>query len=212
MRFDRCKKLFKEDFEKLQKVNILILGVGGVGGYALDCLYRSGIKNITIIDYDKFEESNQNRQIGSEEIGKYKTEVLSKKYPNIKAINRKITLDWLQTQTFENFDYIIDAIDDIKIKIELIIRFHKKLISSGGSAKKIDPFKIKYDNIHKTYNDPFLKKIRQELKKRNFYKNFKIIFSTEEPKCKELGSFVGVTGSFGLFLCSICINKILSLN
>ena len=69
MRFDRCKKLFKK-FEELQKLNILICGVGEVGGYVLDCLYRSGVKNITIIDYDTFDITNQNRQIGSEFVGK----------------------------------------------------------------------------------------------------------------------------------------------
>ena len=212
MRFDRCKKLFKNDFEKIQKAKILILGVGGVGGFALDCLYRSGVKNITIIDFDKFDESNQNRQIGSEEVGEYKVEVLAKKYPGIKAINQKITIEYLQTNLFDEFDYIIDAIDDIKVKVELILKYHKKLISSGGSAKRIDPSKIKYVDIYKTYNDPFLKKLRYELKKRGFNKNFKVVFSTEEPRCTELGSFVGVTGSFGLFICFICINKILSSN
>jgi tRNA A37 threonylcarbamoyladenosine dehydratase len=61
LRFDRCKKLFSNDFEKLQNAKILILGVGGVGAHALDCLYRSGLTNITIVDYDKYEITNQNR-------------------------------------------------------------------------------------------------------------------------------------------------------
>jgi tRNA A37 threonylcarbamoyladenosine dehydratase len=209
-KFDRCKKLFQNDFDKLQKVNILILGVGGVGGVALDCLYRSGINNITIIDFDKFDITNFNRQIGSEAIGEFKVEVLAKKYPGIKPICKKIDMQFLNSFDFDKFDYIIDAIDDIKIKVELIVRFYKKLISSGGSAKRIDPFKIEYKDIFQTYNDPFLKKIRQELKKKKFNKKFKVVFSTEEPICNEMGSFIGVSASFGLKLCAICIKKVIS--
>ena len=75
MRFQRCKMLFGEDnFKKLQQAKILILGVGGVGSYALDCLYRSGVSDITILDFDVYDESNQNRQIGSEAVGMVKVE------------------------------------------------------------------------------------------------------------------------------------------
>jgi len=74
----------------------------------------------------------------------------------------------------------------------------------------MDPTKIEYINIWKTYNDPFIKKIRDELKKEGFRKNFKVIFSSEDAKCKTKGSFIGVTGSFGLTMCSVTINKILS--
>lgn len=209
MRYDRCKKLFGDDFTTLQNAKILILGVGGVGGYALDCLYRSGVTNITIIDFDKFDITNQNRQIGSDAIGETKVEYLKKLYPNITAINQKIDINWINSFDFSSFDLILDAIDDIKPKIELIKKYHKKLISSGGSAKRIDPSQIQYVNIFKTYNDPFVKKIRTELKKVNFNKNFKIIFSSENPMCKDMGSFVGVTGSFGLMMCSIAIKKLI---
>ena len=109
-----------------------------------------------------------------------------------------------------SYDLILDAIDDIKPKIELIKRYYKKLISTTGSAKRIDPTKIEYINIFKTYNDPFAKKIRDLLKKERFNKNFKVIFSGELGRCKEMGSFVGVTGSFGLAMCSITIQKLLS--
>lgn len=210
MKHSRCKTLFKEDYEKLKNSRILILGVGGVGSFALDCLYRSGIENITIVDYDVFEESNQNRQIGSDATGELKVERLKQLYPNVTAINQKIDIEWIDNFDFEQFDLILDAIDDIKPKVEIIKRHHKKLISSGGSAKRIDPLKIEYINIFKTYNDPFLRRIRDELKKARFNKNFKIIFSSETPLCKELGSFAGVTGSFGLTMCSITIKKLLN--
>jgi tRNA A37 threonylcarbamoyladenosine dehydratase len=209
-KFERCKMLFGDDFEKIQRAKIIILGVGGVGGHALDCLYRSGVKDITIVDFDTYDETNQNRQIGSDELGSVKVERLAKLYPGIKPINVKIDLDWVEQNPLDKYDLILDAIDDIKPKIAIIKKYHKKLISSGGSAKRIDPTKIEYISIWKTFNDPFIRKIRYELKKANFTKNFKIIFSSEDPKCTTKGSFIGVTGSFGLTMCSIAINKILS--
>ncbi len=207
-KYDRCKKIFGDKFENLQNAKVIILGVGGVGGHALDCLYRSGITNITIVDYDTYEESNQNRQIGSENaLGKVKVDHLKTLYPNIKTINTKIDLQWVEQNNLDEYDLILDAIDDIKPKVQIIKRYHKKLISTTGSAKRLDPTKIEYINIWKTHNDPFAKKIREELKKIRFNKNFKVIFSSELPQCKELGSFVGVTGSFGLAMCAKAIEK-----
>jgi len=210
LKYSRCEKLFGDDFAKLQNAKIIILGVGGVGGFALDCLYRTGITNITIVDYDIFDETNQNRQIGSEAVGAIKVEHLKTLYPNVKAINKKIDIEWINDFDFSQYDLILDAIDDIKAKVELIRKYHKKLISTTGSAKRIDPTKIEYINIFKTFNDPFARKIRDELKKARFNKNFKVVFSSENPNCKDLGSFVGVTGAFGLTMCSIAIQKLLS--
>ncbi len=84
------------------------------------------------------------------------------------------------------------------------------MITSAGSAKRIDPTKIEYINIFKTYNDPFIKKLRDRLKKERFNKSYKVIFSSENPRCKEMGSFVGVTGAFGLTMCSVAIDKIIN--
>ena len=210
MKYERCKSLFGTDFDKLQNAKIIILGVGGVGGHALDCLYRSGVTNITIVDFDTYDESNQNRQIGSEALGKIKVEHLQSLYPNINIINERIDVQWVKDTDLSSYDFILDAIDDIYPKIELIKKYYKKLISTSGSAKRIDPTKIEYISIWKTFNDPFIRKIRNYLKKDNFKSKFKVIFSSENPKCTEKGSFIGVTGSFGLTMCSITINKILS--
>jgi tRNA A37 threonylcarbamoyladenosine dehydratase len=120
MRYQRCRLLLgEEDFAKLQNVNILILGVGGVGSYALDCLYRSGVANITIVDYDIFEESNQNRQIGSDAVGEYKTEALVKLYPGVTAIKQKIDMTCVETFDFDPYDLVIDAADTTKVKVEI---------------------------------------------------------------------------------------------
>ena len=211
MQYNRNKILFGDDFQKLQKANIVILGVGGVGGHALDCLYRSGVQNITIVDFDTFDISNQNRQIGSEAIGIKKIEHLKTLYPKIDIIDKKIDLDWIESFDFDRYDLILDAIDDIKPKVRLIKKYYKKLISTSGSAKRFDPTKIEYIDIFKTFNDPFIRKIREELKKEKFNKKFKVVFSSEEPQCKDMGSFVGVTGAFGLTMCSIACEKIISL-
>ena len=205
----RCKMLFGDNFDKFKNAKIIILGVGGVGGFALDCLYRSGIENITIVDFDKYDITNQNRQIGSDAIGKIKVEHLKTLYPNIIPICKKVDKEWIDNFNFDQFDLILDAIDDIDAKVYLIKKYHKKMITSAGSAKRIDPTKIEYINIFKTYNDPFVKKLRDRLKKERFTKSYKVIFSSENPNCKSMGSFVGVTGSFGLTMCSLAIKKIL---
>jgi tRNA A37 threonylcarbamoyladenosine dehydratase len=206
MKYDRCRKLFS-NFEKLQQLKVLICGIGGVGGYALDCLYKSGITNITAIDFDIFEIHNQNRQIGSEHIGEKKVEVFKKLYPKIEIIDTKITPQWVDKFEFDKFDFVIDAIDDIPAKIALIKKTYPKIISSMGAAKRVDPTKIEISNIWKTYNDPFAKIIRDRLKKDKFTKNFRVVFSNETPIRCEKGSFVGVTATFGMALCSEIVKK-----
>ncbi len=209
MRFDRCRTLFGDDFLKLQNAKVLIIGVGGVGSYALDCLYRSGVHHITIVDYDRYDITNQNRQIGSEAIGAYKTERLCELYPGIKTINSQVDIAWIKEFDFEHFDIVIDACDTTKVKIELAKKVYKKLIMSVGSAKRFDTSKIKVDSIWKSYGDALASKIRRELKKEKFDRNFKVVFSDEDAKCKEKGSCVAVTGTFGLAICSETIKKIL---
>ena len=102
MRFDRCKKLFSK-FEHLKELKVLICGVGGVGGYALDCLYRSGVINITIVDFDSFDITNQNRQIGSRYVGEKKVKVLSKLYPGITPIDMKLTPENIENLNLKKY-------------------------------------------------------------------------------------------------------------
>ncbi|MEJ2437720.1 MAG: ThiF family adenylyltransferase [Sulfurovaceae bacterium] len=210
-RFKRCEELFgDEEFAKIQKAKIIILGVGGVGSYALDCLYRSGISDITIVDYDHYDITNQNRQIGSEALGELKTTRLKELYPNIRTITQKIDIAWVESFDFSSYDLVIDACDTTKVKIELAKKEYKKLIMSVGSAKRFDASKIEVASIWKTHGDALASKIRTELKKAKFDRNFTVVFSSEAARCKEKGSFVGVTGSFGLMICSEAIKKILA--
>ena len=212
MKYDRTKKLFGEEtFNKFQDTKLLLLGVGGVGSFALDALYNTGITNITIVDFDTYEDSYMNRQLGSVgNIGRIKVDVMKENYPEVTAINLKITPEWIDEFDFSSYDYILDAIDDIKPKVHLIQRHYKKIITTSGGAKRIDPSKIEYKSIWDTYNDPFIRKIRTELKQKGFKKKFKVIFSSENPMCIEKGSFEGVTGSFGLMMASVTIQKILN--
>jgi tRNA A37 threonylcarbamoyladenosine dehydratase len=212
MQYDRTKKLFGENvFEKFKDVKLILLGVGGVGSFALDALYNTGITNITIVDFDTYEESNKNRQMGSHgNIGRIKVEALKEKYPEVTPIHVKITPEWIDNFDFSSYDYILDAIDDVKPKVHLIKKHFTKIISTSGGAKRIDPSKIEYISIWDTYNDPFIKKIRTELKAQGFKKKFKVIFSSELPLCLEKGSFEGVTGSFGLMMASVTIQKLVN--
>jgi len=199
----------EEDFSKVQKAKILILGVGGVGSYALDCLYRSGVNNITILDYDTYDETNKNRQIGSEAVGESKIDTLAKLYPGIQVIHQQMTMAWVESFDFRPYDIIIDAADTTKVKIELAKKEYKKLIMSVGSAKRFDTNKIEVASIWKTHGDALARKIRNELKKARFDRNFTVVFSPEEDKCKDKGSCVAVTGAFGLTICSEVIKRIL---
>ena len=202
--------LLGEDFKKLKDFKVLLLGVGGVGSFCLDCLYRSGIRNITIVDYDTFDPTNQNRQMWSElHDNEYKVEALKEHYLGIETINVKIDKEWVKNFDFSPYDLILDAIDDREAKIALAQKCYKKLISSFGSAKRLDPTQIKVGHIWQSEGDRFGAKIRYELKKRGFKKKYTVIYSTEPAKCKEKGSFMGVTAAFGLAMCSQALKKAL---
>ena len=209
MKYDRIELLLKDKFSRLQDANIILLGVGGVGSFCLDCLYRSGVKNITIVDFDSYDESNQNRQMWSElHLNESKVLSLQSHYPEIKTIEKRIDEQWVWDFDFDAYDLVLDAIDDRFAKLALAQKCHKKLISSFGSAKRLDPTKVEVADIWKTYGDKFGSKIRYELRKRGFKKKYTAIFSSEEAITKEKGSFMGVTATFGLAMCSEAIKKL----
>ena len=207
--YDRIEELVGDDFSKLQNANVILLGVGGVGSFCLDCLYRSGVGHITIVDFDTFDATNQNRQMWSElHEGEVKVNALKKHYPEVTIVNKRIDEEWVWEFDFEPYNVVLDAIDDRNAKLALAQKCYKRLISSFGSAKRMDPTKIKVDDVWKSYGDRFGAKIRYELKKRGFKKKYKVIFSSEEANIKGSGSFMGVTATFGLTMCSEAIKKI----
>ncbi len=208
-RFTRVRRVLGDDFEKLAQAHILLLGVGGVGSVCLDALFRTGIGSITIVDDDVYDITNQNRQLGSEAVGEVKVNHLASLYPNVHPIHALITPEWVEAFDFSPYDVVIDAIDDMKAKVAVAHKVSEKLLSSSGSAKKIDPTRIRYTSIWKTHGDALAKKMRYELKKSGFEGDFITVFSDEEPTCKELGSLMCVTGAFGFALASLTIQKII---
>ncbi|MEB2795464.1 tRNA threonylcarbamoyladenosine dehydratase [Campylobacter upsaliensis] len=213
MRYTRVKWLVgDENYEKISRTRVLIFGLGGVGGICTDALFRTGFTKLTLIDADSFETTNLNRQIHSEHIGENKAEVFAKIY-KVKGVVAKVDEEFLNTFDLSKFDLIIDAIDDIPAKVALAnkIDFKKQIfISSTGGARKLDPTLIKTTSIFKTYGDALAKKFRYELRKSGFKGDFEVVFSNEEAKCKNLGSFMGVTASFGLALASLALKKVLN--
>jgi len=214
-KYSRIIWLFGDDgFEVLQNAKVLVCGCGGVGGACIEVLYRSGVVNLTAIDCDIFELSNQNRQIGSEHIGKRKVDVFKERFPSIKAIHQKIDSEFIESFDFSEFDFVVDAIDDIPAKVALANKVvtnntnKPKFVSSMGGAKRINPALIELTNIWQTNTDPLARKFRYELKKSGFAGEFDVVYSKELPICENLGSFMGVTATFGNFLASYVVGNL----
>ena len=212
-RFTRARALFDEKFEILQNAKILVCGCGGVGGAAISALYRSGVTHLSAIDNDKFEITNQNRQILSENLGVYKTAAFEQNFSGVKGICEKIDENFVRNFNFSEFDFVIDAVDDIKAKIllaKICAQNNLNFISSMGAAKRLDPLQIRTASIWKTKNDPFARKFREELKKADFKGDFEVVFSLELPQnINALGSFMAVTATFGNILAAKVIEKLI---
>ena len=191
-KFYRTISLLGENsFNKLQKSNILLVGVGGVGGYVAEGLIRAGLGKLTIVDNDVVAESNINRQIIAltDTIGKYKVDVakerLSKINPDakVKTIQTFVTPDNIDILKIENYDYVVDAIDFVPGKLSIIEKAKEKnipIISCMGTGNKIHPEKLEITDISKTSVCPLAKKIRHELTKRNI-KKVKVLYTKELP-------------------------------
>lgn len=190
--FSRLELLVgNEGIERLKNSHVAVFGVGGVGGYTVEALVRSGIGAIDIIDDDKVHITNLNRQIIAthNSIGKYKVDVAEERIldinPDCKVVKYKIffTPEVSCEFDFSKYDYVIDAIDTVKSKVELIIRCKETntpIISSMGAGNKIHPEMFEIADIYKTSVCPLAKVMRQELKKRGV-KNLKVVYSKESP-------------------------------
>tara|TARA_B110001454_G_C12687141_1_gene420672 strand:- start:763 stop:1479 length:717 start_codon:yes stop_codon:yes gene_type:complete len=180
----------KEGLEKLQKANVLIVGLGGVGSYAAEFIARAGIHKITIVDGDVFDETNKNRQLPALDstIGASKAQVLAAR---LKDINKEIELTVLEEflspeRAYEivskEFDYVLDCIDSITPKVNLIVAARRKkvkIISSMGAGGKLDATKIKVKDISKTKNCTMARVLRKRLKERKVDKGVKAVYSEE---------------------------------
>ncbi|MBR6098454.1 tRNA threonylcarbamoyladenosine dehydratase [bacterium] len=191
-KFSRTELLFgKEAMEKLASARVAVFGIGGVGGHTAEALVRSGLGAIDIIDNDKVCESNLNRQIYAtlSTIDKYKVDAAKERIldinPNI-TVNTYKTFYMPETSNefdFRQYDYIVDAIDTVTGKIELIMQANKvgtPIISSMGAGNKMHPEMFEVADIYKTSVCPLARVIRQDLKKRKIPK-LKVVYSKEPP-------------------------------
>ena len=222
--FERLITLIGEDnVNKLKKANVLIVGLGGVGGYALEILVRSGIYNLTIVDGDIVELSNLNRQIISKRdvIGKPKALVAQARTleinpdVNLKVINEFISEDNFSLLNIDSFDYVIDACDDLNLKILLIKNADRyKLISSMGTANKMDMTRFKITTVDKTSYDPLAKIIRKKIKEEKIRTKFKVVSSDEKvmKNGTKLGTIAYMPAVSGLLCASYVINDIIDNN
>ena len=217
--FERSISLLGMDnFNKLQSITVLVVGLGGVGGYAAESLVRSGIKNIILIDHDKIDITNLNRQIISmqDNIGNDKVNEFKKRILNINPECNIITYNLFLNRNNYNImnnhkiDYIIDCCDTVdtkKLLIDYSIEKNIKLISSMGTANKIDPSKLEITDIRKTSYDPLAKILRKYVNDLKTNKKIMVVSSTEEPlKNKSLSTLIFVPAIAGL-LCSNYIVK-----
>ena len=194
--FARTQLLLGEKaMEKLKNSRVAVFGVGGVGGYSVEALARSGVGAIDIIDDDKVCLTNINRQIiaDTKSIGKYKVDVAKER---ILSINQKCKVTtyrcfYLPENAsefdFSNYDYVIDAVDTVTAKINLVMQANEsnvKIISSMGAGNKLDPTAFMVSDIYKTSVCPLAKVMRRELKKRNI-KKLKVVYSKEEALVPE---------------------------
>lgn len=199
--FSRTELLIgQEGIEKLQRAKIAIFGIGGVGSYVVEALVRAGVQKFVLVDNDEICLSNLNRQIiaTTETIGKPKVEVAKKR---ILEINPEAEVETYQEFFMpetkgildETINYIVDSIDTVTAKIELVLRAEKlniPIISSMGTGNKLDPTKFEVADIYKTSVCPLAKVMRRELKARGINK-LKVVYSKEEPIKPDVSKLTG---------------------
>ena len=189
--FSRTELLIgKEGVEKLANAKVAIFGIGGVGSFVVEALARSGIGNFVLVDNDEVDITNLNRQIIAthKTIGKHKVEIARERILDINPnANVEIYREFFMPESEDildnSVDYIVDAVDTVTAKIELVVRAEKMnipIISSMGTGNKLDPTRFEVTDIYKTSVCPLAKVMRKELKQRGI-KKLKVVYSKEDP-------------------------------
>lgn len=200
LRFDGIRRLYGQDaFEIFPQLHIAVVGIGGVGSWAVEALARTGVGQLTFIDPDDVELSNMNRQLPAldETIERSKVAVLAERVRQINpdckinAIDDLLSVNNMQKYLGRDFDYVIDAIDSVRIKSEMIYYCRRNkipIITTGGAGGVTDPTRIMVEDISRTYNDPLIARVRAKLRNeygftRNPKKKFEVdcVFSSEQP-------------------------------
>ncbi|MBR2024683.1 MAG: tRNA threonylcarbamoyladenosine dehydratase [Clostridia bacterium] len=228
--FSRTEMLLgKENVEKLKNKKVIVFGIGGVGGYVCEALARTGVGKIDLVDNDTVSKSNINRQIIAlhSTVGRYKTEVMKERMLDINPEIQVDTFNVFYTPETSNqfdfscYDYVVDAIDTVSGKIELVLQAQKagtNVISSMGTGNKLNPCGFKVSDIYKTSVCPLARVMRTELKKRNV-KKLKVVYSEETPishsdPTKENGRYIPASCAFtpsvaGLIIASEIIKDLI---
>ncbi len=223
MKFNRLENLIGSfSLEKLKKTTVLVIGLGGVGGYVVEALTRSGIGNLILVDYDKVDITNFNRQIIAinENVGKYKVDCFKERIAsineecNVTIYNLRIDNDNIKDIFNTKIDFVVDAVDDVRAKVSIInycLEHNIEFISSMGTGNRLNPSKLTITTLDKTYNDPLARIIRSKFDK-NTQKKITVCLSLELPlKVTDktvIGSNAFVPSSAGLLIASHIIRKI----
>ena len=219
----------KDALDRVRKKHVLICGVGGVGSFVAEGLCRSGLGKITLLDYDKVEASNLNRQLMTDKnnIGTSKVEALKERLEQISDTQVK-TIESFINEGFilpERYDYVVDCIDTLSGKFALVKACHEQgipVISSLGSARRLKPEKITLTTLDRTRNDPLAKAFRDLVKKRNYRHRIEVVYP-DTPAMKTsvvkegdthkqkypLGSAIFMVGSVGLYIAYVVFDRLI---
>lgn len=222
LKFSRLEKVIGSDnVNDLSKKSVLVLGVGGVGGHTVEALARSNIGTLILVDYDKVEESNINRQIIAlnSTIGKSKVDVLEERIKDINSGCKVIKIDkFIDDNNYlelfdNNIDYFVDACDTVLVKklvIKECLKRNIPFISSMGTGNKLDPSKLVITDIRKTVNDPLARILRKFVRDEKINKKVMVLTSSELPiktGDRTPGSTAFVPSSAGLLIASYIVRS-----
>ena len=223
--FMRSEALLGADaMQALHSQRVIIVGVGGVGSWCAECLIRTGLTHLTIVDGDTVQPSNLNRQLPATQatLGQPKVEALRQRLlainpeAEIIARNEMVNNDWLQANSLESYDYIIDAIDSVNDKVDLLLYASRvrgaKIFSSMGAALRFDPTQVTTAELFSVKGDALAKAVRARMKRLDRYPNKKIrcVYSSEQAqRCETRGSLMQVTAVFGCTLAALVTEELL---
>ena len=221
--FSRSTALLGEkSMTLLQSKRVILFGIGGVGSWCAECLIRTGLTHLTIVDGDTVQPSNLNRQLPATQVTIGQPKVLALKErllsinpdATIEAIPEMVNEEWLEAHGL-NYDYVIDAIDSVADKTDLILYATRargvKIFSSMGAALRFDPTQVTTGELMTIQGDALAKAVRARMKRlgKHPYKKVRCVYSTEQAqRCETRGSLMQVTAAFGLTLASLVIKDL----
>lgn len=222
--FERTERIIgKDNLDKLSESKVILFGTGGVGGHCAEALVRAGIGEITLVDGDKVDKSNINRQLIATEktVGQIKVDVMAQRLKEINSqvivnsVHKFYNADNSQEFELEKYDYVVDAIDDVAAKIDIICKvksFGGRVISSMGTGNKLEPTMLEVADIYKTSICPLARIMRKELRKKGI-EELKVVYSKEEPiiKASPPGSISFVPSVAGLIIAGEVIKDLIEI-